>query len=209
MISRFFQRLFGGSTQEKLAWRIYGRAVMWARQPVFYSKLNVADTIDGRFDMILLHLYIIIRRLNIEQDTRDIQQLIQECMVTDMDRTLREIGVGDMSVGKQVKRMVAAWLGRTKAYDEALADWPNVFDYAAVASVIERNVYRSDDDNDANQPTSASADSLKLANYFKSALEAIQTIPQDQIAELGDEWPLDILADLDAVGSSDSKGDPK
>lgn len=191
MILRLFQRLLGGGAKEKLAWRIYGRAVTWARQPDFYTKFNVADTLDGRFDMILLHLYIIVRRLSDVAEAEGMQQLIQECMVADMDRTLREMGVGDMSIGKQVKRMVAAWMGRTKAYDDALQGWPKSFDSAAVGAVIERNVYRgSDDEEDTEGAASISTDAAALTLYFKSALEAVQEVPHGAIADLSDDWPL-------------------
>lgn len=102
---------------------LYYRIVAQARQPVFYRDFLVPDTLNGRFDMILLLTALIVRRLRAESHSKDARVLADglfEVLFADMDRSLRELGVGDIRVGKKVKAMAKAYYGRSKAYDDAL-----------------------------------------------------------------------------------------
>mgnify|MGYP000411422531 CR=1 FL=1 len=99
--------------------RCYEAIVAAARHPAFYARWQVADTLDGRFDMVALHTYLILDRLKgVEPEFR--QALVDE-FFRDMDRSLRELGVGDVSVGKKVRKMAEVFYGRITAYDAALA----------------------------------------------------------------------------------------
>ena len=101
---------------------------------MFYADWGVPDTLDGRFDMISLHTFLVLDRLKgVEQDFR--QALVDE-LFADMDRSLREMGVGDLSVGKKVRKMAEVFYGRVAAYDKALAGPPD-----ALESAIARNVF--------------------------------------------------------------------
>jgi cytochrome b pre-mRNA-processing protein 3 len=112
----------------------YEAIVAAARHPVFYASWGVPDTLDGRFDMISLHSFLVLDRLKgVEQDFR--QRLVDE-MFADMDRSLREMGVGDLSVGKKVRKMAEVFYGRVAAYDAALAGPPE-----ALEAAIARNVF--------------------------------------------------------------------
>lgn len=116
----------------------YAAIVAQARQPKYYTDFAVADTVDGRFDMIALHLF---RHLNAQpsgKDTQTLRQKLLECMIDDMDKSLREMGVGDMSVGKKVGKIAYAVNGRLHAYEASWAD------DEALAQALWRNVYRSD-----------------------------------------------------------------
>ncbi len=120
---------------------LYRAVVEQARQPVFYTDYLVADSLDGRFDMIALHMFLILHRLNAEgKEGRRLGQALLDTMFADMDSSLREIGVGDLSVGKRVKVMAEALFGRIRAYDSALQDRGT-----ALPDAIRRNVYRGDD----------------------------------------------------------------
>ena len=132
-------RLFGRSHHEKTAARLYGAIVGRARAPVFYARLGVADSLDGRFDMITLHTFIVLHRLKATEGTGKLAQALFDFMFGDMDRSLREIGVGDLSVGKRVKQMVAAFYGRVSAYQDGLEGGPE-----ALAEALQRNLYRGD-----------------------------------------------------------------
>ena len=100
----------------------YLRVVEQARRPAFYRSAGVPDTVDGRFDMIVLHLFLLLHRLKGPADAREkFCQALYDDMFGDMDRSLREMGVGDLGVGKQVKRMVQGFHGRVAAYDAGLA----------------------------------------------------------------------------------------
>lgn len=113
-----------------------------ARHSVFYEKWAVADTLDGRFDLITLHVTLVIDRLEGQRDDKDVATLIryiQEVFFDNMDMSLREIGVGDMSVGKKVKVMAEAFYGRKAAYQVALREDGKT---EALKAAVIRNIYR-------------------------------------------------------------------
>lgn len=114
--------------------RCYEAIVAAARHPGFYARWGVADTLDGRFDMIALHTYLVLDRLKgLEPQFR--QALVDE-FFRDMDRSLRELGVGDLSVAKKVRKMAEVFYGRVTAYDTALAG-----DADALVAAVTRNVF--------------------------------------------------------------------
>lgn len=118
--------------------KIYDRIVEQSRRPEFYSDLGVRDSLDGRFDMLSLHMMLVLRRLKADPERAGrFGQALFDRMFADMDESLREIGVGDLSVGKKVKQMGAAFLGRVAAYDAGLQQ-PE----AALEEALARNVYR-------------------------------------------------------------------
>jgi len=101
---------------------LYAEIVAQARQPGFYAEFGVPDTLDGRFDMLVLHAYLFFDRLRGEGDeAQDLGQRVFDAMFRDLDQNLREIGISDVTIGKRVKKMVAAFYGRSAAYDKALA----------------------------------------------------------------------------------------
>ena len=110
-----------------------------ARDPRLYHALGVPDTLDGRFDLIALHAFLLVHRL---QDAAEpgpaLAQAVFDAMFVDMDNNLREIGVGDLSVGKRVRAMWEAFHGRSKVYAAAI----DAADRAALAATLERNVWR-------------------------------------------------------------------
>jgi cytochrome b pre-mRNA-processing protein 3 len=119
----------------------YATAVAAARQPALYRAppqgLGVPDTLDGRFDMIGLHAILLIRALN-RAGAPLLSQGVFDAMFMDMDRSLRELGVGDLSVAVRVKAMWEALHGRALAYGAAL----DAGDPPALAAAIGRNVWR-------------------------------------------------------------------
>jgi cytochrome b pre-mRNA-processing protein 3 len=128
ILKRLFRR---GPTAERSS---YEAIVAAARHPVFYADWGVPDTLDGRFDMISLHAFLVLDRLKgVEEAFR--QGLVDE-LFADMDRSLREMGVGDLSVGKKVRKMAEVFYGRVAAYDAALERGPE-----ALEAAIARNVF--------------------------------------------------------------------
>jgi cytochrome b pre-mRNA-processing protein 3 len=117
---------------------LYMTLVDQARAAVFYAVLGVPDTVDGRFDMIALHAFLLLHRLRVEPAAASLGQDVFDLMFSDMDRNLREMGVGDLSIGKRIKTMAGAFYGRIAAYDAALAaDDPRVLEDA-----LRRNLFR-------------------------------------------------------------------
>ena len=136
-----FLGLFGRKRHERAGFALYTQAVQAARDPYFYAELGVPDSMDGRFDMIGLHVCLLIERLQqAAAPGPALAQSVFDAMFSDMDHTLRELGVGDMSVGRKVKAMWEALHGRSLAYAAAL----QAGDRAALAASLGRNVWRGE-----------------------------------------------------------------
>jgi cytochrome b pre-mRNA-processing protein 3 len=155
--------------------KLYGDLVAQARQPVFYAEWGVPDTVDGRFDMILLHIFAVMRRLSIEgQEEKDLSQALYDVMFVDLDRALREIGVGDMSVGRHIRRMMKAFNGRMIAYEDGLIDAEKM------DAALRRNVYGT---------VAGEISTAKLAAYAHQCVRSVQTMPLQMIVEGRLIWP--------------------
>lgn len=110
------------SEARRTAEELYGRVVAAARQPDLYRSIGVADTPEGRFELIALHLFLALEAMRGNADDGpDITQRAIEAFVADMDGSMREMGVGDLAVPKKVKRAAAAFYERAGAYRAALA----------------------------------------------------------------------------------------
>ncbi|MDE3017072.1 MAG: ubiquinol-cytochrome C chaperone [Pseudomonadota bacterium] len=124
---------FSPSTHQQQARRIYAQIVAAARQAVFYKDWQVPDTLDGRFDMLVLHLYLVLDACG---KHREFCRDLSEAFFSDMDRSLREMGVSDTGVGKRIKAMAQAFYGRQAAYAEAGSDEKKLME------ALRRNVWR-------------------------------------------------------------------
>ena len=136
MIARFFRQ----NPSERSVADLYVRLVEQSRQPEFYARCGVPDTLDGRFDMLVLHAFLVLDRLAGQgaPEAAFAQALIDH-LFADLDVNLREMGVGDLSVGKKVKQMAQAFYGREQAYRTGLAS----DDPTMLAAALGRNLYRS------------------------------------------------------------------
>ena len=115
----------------------YHRIVEQARQPVFFTDYGVPDTVDGRFELICLHAFLYFHRLKEDRPRASrFSQGLFDRIFADFDRSLREMGVGDLSVGTHVKRMARAFYGRVLSYQAGLAE-----DDSVLASALARNVF--------------------------------------------------------------------
>jgi cytochrome b pre-mRNA-processing protein 3 len=99
---------------------IYGMIVTQAREPLFYRNLGVPDTVNGRFDLLVLHLWMVLRRLKLAKGGKGLSQALFDHFCDDMDANLREMGVGDLTVPKRMQAFGEAFYGRSVAYDLAL-----------------------------------------------------------------------------------------
>jgi len=119
---------------------IYGMIVTQARESIFYQDLShqglgVPDTVEGRFDLLLLHLWLVLRRLRSTQGGPALSQALFDRFCEDMDDNLRELGVGDLAVPKRMRAFGEAFYGRARAYDRAMDEGGD-----ALASAICRNI---------------------------------------------------------------------
>jgi cytochrome b pre-mRNA-processing protein 3 len=147
-----FSSPFRGFSPDPTIEGVYGMIVAQARSPSFYRDYGVPDTVDGRFDMIVLHLVLVLRRLRQSQSQAQAQaqaqaqiranvpalgQQIFDLFCRDMDHNFREMGIGDLAVPKEMKRVVEAFYGRTAVYEAALA----ADDRPALEAAVARNVF--------------------------------------------------------------------
>ena len=122
---------------QAVAERLHDALVARVRQPIFYTSFEVPDTFEGRFDLLVLHVGLLLRRLrDLGPDGQAIGQRLVDTMFTRFDVALRELGVSDIGVPKRMKRLAEAFKGRTAAYDEALGRG----DADAFAAAVARNV---------------------------------------------------------------------
>jgi cytochrome b pre-mRNA-processing protein 3 len=159
------------------AW-IYNSIVEQARRPQFYDSMDVPDSIDGRFDLIVLHAGLYLPRLRaVPAEGKPLAQATFDQMLANLDENLRELGAGDMAVPKKMQSMVSAFYGRATAYDAALKDG----DVAALRAALHRNVYRG---TAVVQPKLDA-----LATYVRAASEALKAAADTDIVAGTFAWP--------------------
>jgi cytochrome b pre-mRNA-processing protein 3 len=140
---------------------IYGMIVTQAREPWFYRNGGVPDTVNGRFDLLVLHLWLLLRRLRSVEGSATLSQGLFDRFCEDMDANLREMGVGDLSVPKRMQAFGEAFYGRSKAYDAALAAGSE-----ALAQALCRNVLNGEGMENAR----------RLANYVEVGIARLDQL---------------------------------
>jgi len=138
------KKLFGGRPQRLEAHQaLYMAAVAKARDPRLYLDHGVTDTVDGRFDLVVLHVMLAIRRLRAAGEVgKQVSQDMFDYMFLDMDRSLREMGVGDLSVGRHIKSMAKAFYARAEACEAGL-DAAQSGDMTALIAALRETIYRN------------------------------------------------------------------
>ena len=158
---------------------IYGMIVTQAREPVFYQELGVPDTVNGRFDLLLVHLWMVLRRLRGADGGPEVAQALFDHFCNDMDANLREMGVGDLAVPKRMQAFGEAFYGRSAAYDLALSD-----SNEALAQAFCKNILDGKDIDHAR----------RLAHYAQGALSGLDKVEDGRL--LAAAWtfpsPLDL-----------------
>jgi cytochrome b pre-mRNA-processing protein 3 len=140
-----------GAARRQVARRLYQAAVGHARAPLWYRELGVPDTPEGRFEMIALHVALLLRRLRREGALgRALGQQLFDAMFVDLDGSLRELGVSDLSVGRYIKRLAGNLYARMDALDRGLAAQENDLERAgALEPMLRANVYQGAAPHDA------------------------------------------------------------
>ena len=157
------------------AGQLYALAVERARDPVFYANLAVPDTADGRFEMIGLHVHLLCRRLAAGGASGGaLAQALFDGMFADFDRNLREMGVGDLAVGKRIKRMAQDYFGRAGAVEAGLQGGVQN-ERANLADALRRNVYAD--------TTVTEGQVGALAHYIEDASAHLDGVPLDQLPD--------------------------
>jgi len=142
--------------RKQLAAKLQDQLVARARAPIFHASLGVADSMDGRFDLVTLHAWLVLDRLKAAR-LDAVAQALTDTLFVGFDEALREQGIGDMGMGRRMKAMAEAFYGRLKVYSAAHGR-------EELAAALARNIWRGQ--GDAHAP-------LRLAAYVESARAAL------------------------------------
>jgi cytochrome b pre-mRNA-processing protein 3 len=157
---------------------LYGAIVAQARSPVFYTHYGVSDSVEGRFELIVLHLVLVLRRLGADQPASRrgpslgpgsaVGQRLFDVFCRDLDDNLREMGVGDLAVPRRMRQFGEAFYGRQAAYAAALG----AADPKELEKALARNILGEGDAGDRTAP---------LARYMRAAAAQLDAQPEDAL----------------------------
>jgi len=170
------QRLFRPRPAQTAGKALYARAVEQARRPAFYERLGAPDTVEGRFEVYSLHVLLLLERLRGQgPQASEVSQGLFDTYLSALDHALRELGVGDLSVGRKMRKLGEAFYGRGKSFDTALAALP---DAAPLEAFLVRTVYADADPAAAPQ----------LAAYVLGQRQALAAQPLEAVAAGDVAW---------------------
>jgi cytochrome b pre-mRNA-processing protein 3 len=159
---------------------IYGMIVTQAREPLFYRDLGVPDTVNGRFDLLVLHLWMVLQRLRPMEGGSGLSQALFDRFCDDMDANLREMGVGDLTVPKRMQAFGEAFYGRVAAYDLASAAGEE-----PLAQALCKNILNGAQIENAR----------RLAVYVETAVAALAGLDEAALQNGSWEFPLPTRSD--------------
>ncbi len=163
---QFLKSLFGPKQLDRDAHQLYGSLIAQSRRPSFFlPPFNAPDDMEGRFEVIVMHMALLDHFLSGIEGSAPLRRSIQELLIRDMDRSLRELGIGDMSIGKQMKKVGAGMLGRLNSYETAIARGNKKETCDLVVSLVERNMELTGQNS-----------GVEFANYFWKQLCSVNAI---------------------------------
>ena len=173
------KRLFRQRPAKAAGGALYARTVTQSRSPALYAELGAPDTVEGRFELYSLHLLLLIERLRGHgAEAGEVSQSLFDTYLKGLDHALRELGVGDLSVGKKMRKLGEAFYGRGKSYEAAVAALP---DRHALEAFLTRTVYAD----------AEAAFAPQLASYVVLQRQALAAQPLEPIVagDVGWETP--------------------
>jgi len=155
---------------------LYARAVEQSREPALYSTLGAPDTVEGRFEIYSLHVVLLLDRLRgCGEVAAEVSQALFDTYLTGLDNALREMGVGDLSVGRKMRKLGEAFYGRGKSYETAFLALP---DRAPLEALIARTVYADLDPEPAS----------RLVAYVLEQRDALARQPPERLLAGEVDW---------------------
>jgi cytochrome b pre-mRNA-processing protein 3 len=159
--------------------RLNDAVMAQARQPFFYSDLEVPDTIEGRFEMVAVHAFLLVRRLDSGPEPGpDLARDLTDAIFSRFEIALRETGVSDIAVPKRMKKLASSYLGRAQAYGQGLA----AENRDLLPTALARNILGIDDGQVPEQ-------SVIMASYVRAADDALARMPMEQVLMADVRWP--------------------
>lgn len=173
----FLQRFLKPGRAETLGEKLYASTVAQARTPALYEALHAPDTPDGRFEVYTLHVLLVLARLRDEgARAGSAAQAYFDAYLGGLDNGLRELAVGDLSVGKTMRRLGEAFYGRGKALEAAFEALP---DRAPLDGLLTRTVFGGDE----------TASAAPLGDYLLAVREALAAAPTEPLLAGDIPWP--------------------
>lgn len=183
-IAMIFQHLFANFTKKRdrrtPAERLYAETVRQARAPAFFGAGRISDTVEGRFEALALHGFLVLHRLKQEgEDSRPLAQQFFDVMFADLDRNLREIGIGDLAVGKRIKLLAENFYGRIKSYEDGLAATAGALEWALARNLLMETAAAKSGPVGGPLPPFAGT----MAAYLREEAKVLEKLPYRQLAE--------------------------
>lgn len=172
----FLDRLLGRKSERSAARRLCDTAVAQGRQPALYAQMGAPDTAEGRYEILTLHVILLIDRLKGDGPGARLRQAVFDVYLSDLDAALREMGVGDLAVGKRMRKMGETFYGRARAYDDAFGALP---DLAKLKDAVARTILHG---MDAVDPTA-------LAAYIARGRESLAADETNALRTGMATWP--------------------
>ena len=171
-----FTRLLAKSPAKRVGEQLYQEAARQARTPALYLHMGAPDTVEGRFELLTLHVILLVERLRVnDAEASAVRQCLFDAYVSNLDGALREMGVGDLAVGKRMRKLGEAFYGRAQAYDEAFAELP---DPTALKDLLSRTVLRDLEATDA----------MPLSIYVEACRERLHACDLVEILNAAPRW---------------------
>jgi cytochrome b pre-mRNA-processing protein 3 len=162
-------RLFKPRPAQTAGRALYAQTVARARTPALYAELGVPDTTEARFELYSLHVYLLMERLKAQgEQAAETSQALFDTYLSALDNALREMGVGDLSVGKRMRKLGEAFYGRVLGYEKALAALP---DTSELEALVTRTVYAG----------SEASRAPALAAYIVARRQALAAQPLERL----------------------------
>jgi cytochrome b pre-mRNA-processing protein 3 len=172
----FLDRFFKPRTTQTAGRKLYAAVVEQARRPELYAAFGAPDSVEGRFELYTLHVFLLLDRLRGQgPQAADTSQALFDTYVSALDDALREMGVGDLSVGKKMRKLGEAFYGRVKSYEGAFEALPAT---AELEALLRRTVYEQ----------GGAENAPKLASYVIGQREGLAAQPLAQILNGAPAW---------------------
>ena len=175
-----FRWFAGRAARKEAAERIYDAIVAQSRNPAFYIRCNVPDTLSGRFDMLVIHMFVVLQILKLGgREGQLLAQEIVEAFIREMDTMVRDLGVSDRNVPKEVRKIAQLFYGQLLAYSAALQR----DDLKGLAHEVWKSFQSADGGNE--QPVS----SEPIAIYIQQSIKNIQEMPLNMLLQGNIRFP--------------------